>query len=225
VDPNRIEAVSGGSAPVPVWDRPVRVVHWLVALLIPVSWYTAENDIMDWHYRSGIAILGLVLFRLIWGVIGSSTARFVGFVKGPRGVADYLRGRSGHVLGHNPLGALSVVGLLGMLSLQVGLGLFASDEDGLNSGPLSHLVSQETAEAAKDWHELGWKVLLVLIVLHVAAILFYLAVKRRNLVRPMITGVTEAPAGTVGMHGGGAVRFLVAVGVAFAVMWWVAAQA
>ena len=217
--------MSGGSAPVPVWDRPVRVVHWLVALLIPVSWYTAENDIMDWHYRSGIAILGLVLFRLIWGVIGSSTARFVGFVKGPRGVADYLRGRSGHVLGHNPLGALSVVGLLGMLSLQVGLGLFASDEDGLNSGPLSHLVSQETAEAAKDWHELGWKVLLVLIVLHVAAILFYLAVKRRNLVRPMITGVTEAPAGTVGMHGGGAVRFLVAVGVAFAVMWWVAAQA
>ena len=209
---------------VPVWDRPVRAVHWLIVLLIPVSWYTAENELMDWHYRSGITILGLVVFRLIWGVIGSSTARFVGFVKGPRGVADYLRGRSGHGLGHSPLGALSVVALLGMLSLQVGLGLFAADEDGLESGPLSHLVSQETGEAAKAWHELGWSVLLILIALHVAAILFYLFVKRRNLVRPMVTGVTEAPAGTAGMRSGGAVRFLLAVGVAFGAMWWVAAQ-
>jgi len=216
--------VAGGSTPVPVWDRPVRAVHWLIVLLIPFSWYTAENEMMDWHYRSGIAILGLVLFRLIWGVIGSSTARFAGFVKGPRGIADYLSGRSGHGIGHNPLGALSVLALLGMLSVQVGLGLFASDEDGLESGPLSHWVSQDTAEAAKDWHELGWSVLAVLILLHVGAVLFYLLAKRRNLVRPMITGVTEAPAGTAGMAGGGALRFLLAAGVAFAVAWWVSAQ-
>lgn len=177
---------------------------------------------MEWHYRSGLTILGLVVFRIVWGVIGSSTARFASFVRGPAAILDYVRGRREFVLGHNPLGALSVLALLGMLSVQVGLGLFAADEDGLESGPLAHLVDGETAEEIAEFHGLGFEVLKWLIVLHVAAILYYLLIRRKNLVTPMITGVAPAPAGTVPMHGGGAIRFLIAAASAGALVWAVA---
>ena len=86
-----------------IWDLPVRLVHWSLVLLVTFSWWTAEQEWMEWHYRSGLAILGLLVFRIVWGVIGSSTARFASFVRGPRSILDYLRGRAEFVLGHNPV--------------------------------------------------------------------------------------------------------------------------
>ena len=220
MDPSRTEAPAGER--VAVWDAPVRIVHWLIVLLVLVSWRTAEAEAMEWHYRSGLALLGLVVFRLVWGVIGSSTARFASFVRGPRTIVDYLRGRAEFVLGHNPLGALSVLGLLFMLALQVGLGLFSADEDGLESGPLAHLLDGDAAEEIAELHELGFSVLQVLIVLHVGAILYYLLVRRKNLVAPMITGRTGAPAGTGPMRPAGPVRFVVAAAAGAAAVWAVA---
>jgi cytochrome b len=220
VDPSTTDEFA--AARVAVWDLPVRIVHWLIALLVPFSWWTAEEEMMEWHYRSGLAILGLVVFRLVWGVIGSSTARFSSFVKGPRAILDHLRGRGGLVLGHNPLGALSVLALLGMLSLQVGLGLFSADEDGLLSGPLSGLIDEDTVEAATELHETSFEVLKWLIVLHLAAILFYVVVRRKKLVGPMITGSAPAPAGTEPMRRGGPVAFVVAAAIAGGAVWAIA---
>lgn len=208
-----------------VWDRPVRVLHWLFVLLIPFSWWTAENEMMEWHYRSGMLLLGLLVFRIVWGLIGSSTARFSGFVRGPGTILSYLRRRTPSPIGHNPLGALSVLALLGAMALQVGLGLFAADDDGLESGPLARFIDGDLAENIADLHETAFNLLLAVIVLHVAAILFYLVVKRRNLVRPMVTGVTEAPAGASAMEGAGGLRFFIAAAIAVAAMWLVWSQA
>jgi cytochrome b len=205
--------------PVAVWDLPTRLFHWALVLLIAAAWWTAEEEMHEWHERTGLAVLGLIVFRLVWGVIGSSTARFSSFVMGPRGIVGYLRGRTANVLGHNPLGALSVLALLAVVSVQVGLGLFASDEDGLLSGPLSHWISDDAAEEVTDLHADLFDWLLILIGVHVAAILFYLAVKRDNLIAPMLHGRRNAPPGTAPMEGAPLWRFAVAAAIAVAVVW------
>lgn len=147
---------------------------------------------MDWHRRSGLALLGVLAFRIFWGFAGPVTARFGSFVKGPRSVIAYARSLLGgaHRLtfGHNPLGALSVVAILLAMSVQIGLGLFALDTDGLESGPLARFITFEQAQTAGDLHEASFNILLALIVLHLAAVTFYLVVKRANLIVPMITG-------------------------------------
>ena len=204
-----------------IWDGPTRLFHWLLVLLIPLMWWTAEEERIDLHRPLGLVILALLLFRILWGLFGSSTARFANFLKGPRAVLDYLRGRATHEVGHNPLGALSVAAMLGLLSLQVGLGLFSTDEDGLEEGPLAYLVSIDLAEEAADLHEDLFDVLLVLIGLHVAAILYYTIVKRQNLVGPMIGGSGDAPEGTPPMRAAPAWRLLLAASVAGAVAWWI----
>ena len=206
-------------APVAVWDLPTRLFHWALVLLVAAAWWTAEEEMHEWHERTGLAILGLVTFRIVWGVIGSSTARFSGFVKGPRGIADYLRGRDGTILGHNPIGALSVIALLVAVTVQLGLGLFASDEDGLLSGPFAHWISDEAAEEVAELHEAMFDVLLILIGIHVAAILFYLIVKRDNLVGPMVHGRRRAPEGTAPMEEAPLWRLIAAMAVAAAVVW------
>jgi cytochrome b len=213
VDPSTTEPAAAPGARIAVWDRPVRVVHWLLVLLVPLSWWTAEQEMLDWHQRSGLALLGLVVFRIVWGLIGSSTARFASFVRGPGTILGYLRCRVGSPIGHNPLGALSVLALLGALGLQIGLGLFAADEDWLWPGPLTGYIGGDLAEDIAEWHEWTFNLLLAVICLHVLAIAFYLLVKRRNLVRPMVTGIAEAPAGTAPMKSAGALRFCVAAAV------------
>ncbi len=180
---------------VPTWDLPTRIFHWSIVLLIPFLWWSAEEGRMDLHIPAGIAMFGLLLFRLIWGVFGGSTARFAVFVKGPRALRAHIGGRSIPGVGHNPLGALSVIAMLIVLALQAGLGLFATDEDGLASGPLAHLVSYDVSEALTELHHDLFNLLAALIALHVAAIIFYLIVRRRNLVRAMLVGDGEAPAG------------------------------
>ena len=124
------------------------------------------------------------------------TARFSRFVKGPGDVLSYtgnlFRPNYRASFGHNPLGALSVIAILLALIAQVVLGLFASDTDGLESGPLSPYVSYEFSQDAAALHEDAFNILLIIIGLHIAAIVFYLVAKRVNLIGPMITGSRKA---------------------------------
>lgn len=210
-----------------VWDLPTRLFHWLVVLLIAFSWWSAETGHMGWHYRSGIAALILLIFRLLWGLIGSSTARFSNFLRSPASVLAYLRRpkESVHAPGHNPLGGYSVIGMLLALAIQVGTGLFAVDVDGIESGPLSYIVSFDQGRVASDVHHLSFTALQFLIVLHVLAIVCYRVCGRR-LILPMVTGrdpQLQEDSGEV--TGGGAVRAILAGAVAFLLGWWVSAGA
>ena len=181
---------------VPVWDLPVRLFHWTLAALILFSWWSAENHHLDWHIWSGCAILTLLIFRVLWGLFGSSTARFANFVRGPRAVFAYVgNSKAWRGIGHSPLGALSVLALLAAVAVQVGLGLVSTDEDGFNQGPLANLVSLDASESARDLHETMFYLLLALIGLHVAAILFYRLIHRKKLVGAMITGKADLEAG------------------------------
>lgn len=214
----------GPPAARPVWDRPTRLFHWLLVALIAFSWWSGENKQLDWHIWSGLAVLTLLIFRFLWGLFGSSTARFAGFVRGPRGVVAYLRDqRSWQAPGHSPLGALSVVALLLVIALQVGLGLFATDEDGFNAGPLATLVSGDTSDAAAALHKTLFNVLLGLIGLHLAAIAYYRLFRGKKLIGPMITGRSE----TVGdaMRPGKWWSALICAAVALAITRWIIAGA
>jgi cytochrome b len=174
----------------------VRTVHWLFVALFALSWWSAEHKHLDYHRYSGCALLGLLLFRLYWGAVGTRTARFATFVKGPRAIWHHVRGASSPVQpGHTPLGALSVLALLSLLMLQIGLGLFSVDVDGLESGRLARLISFETGRTCAHFHHVVFNVLLGFALLHVAAILFYL-LRGRDLITPMISGRaswTESP--------------------------------
>lgn len=147
---------------------------------------------MDWHRRLGLTMFALILFRLIWGVIGTWTARFLPMIRRLGSLPGYIRnllaGKHRPSFGHSPIGTLSVFALLGALSIQVGTGLFTVDVDGLESGPLAILISFKTGRDVADIHELNFDVLTILIALHIAAIAFYQFVLKANLVRPMVTG-------------------------------------
>jgi len=210
--------------PVRIWDLPTRVFHWALVLLIPALWWTGEEHLHDLHFLLGEVTLGLLLFRLFWGLFGSSTARFAGFVRGPRAILAYLRGDRPAGIGHNPLGALSVLALLFLLANVVGLGLFATDEDGLDPAPLAHLVSYDSARILTERHEQVFWILVGFIVLHVAAILYYLLAKRDNLVAPMVTGRREMPADGGEMTGAPLWRFLLAAILAVVLTCIVAAR-
>ncbi|MGE3691504.1 MAG: cytochrome b/b6 domain-containing protein [Novosphingobium sp.] len=182
--------MSTSSSAVRVWDIPTRLFHWLLVILIGFSWWSAEQRMMDWHALSGVFVLGLIVFRLIWGVIGGSTARFSHFLRSPGYVIAYLRQstKSLRAAGHNPVGGYSVVLMLLLLAVQTGTGLFAVDVDGIDSGPLSFLVSFDQGRAAAGVHHLSFTLLQIVAGLHIIAILFYLFVRKRDLVRPMVTG-------------------------------------
>jgi cytochrome b len=220
--------VSDAPAAVPdervrIWDWPTRIFHWSIVALIPALWWTAENGRIELHMQLGLVMLALVLFRLIWGLIGSSTARFSNFLKGPRGVVSYLNGRAAHAVGHNPLGGWSVALMLLVLGAQVGLGLFATNEDGDLFGPLALLVSGETSETLTERHETLFNILLGLILLHLLAIAVY-AAKLQNLVGPMLTGSGELPSGTAPMRAAPLWRLALAVALAAGAALWLWAR-
>lgn len=175
-----------------VWDLPTRLFHWsLVACVIGlVITGNVGGNWMTWHMRLGYAVLTLLLFRLIWGFVGGHWSRFASFLYAPSTILAYLRGqgRPEHGVGHNPLGAFSVFGLLLILLAQVGTGLFADDEIAV-TGPLVALVSGDTVSLATGYHKnVGKFIVIALVVLHLLAIGFYKLVKKDNLVRPMISG-------------------------------------
>lgn len=206
-----------------LWDAPVRIVHWLLVGLIAFSWWSSE-DYLEWHRWSGYAIIGLVLFRIYWGFAGGGAARFSSFVKGPRATLAYVRGLgrrdASDVPGHNPLGALSVLALLGVLVFQVTTGLFAVDVDGFESGPLSDRVSFETGRVFAELHELSFRVIQALVALHVAAVLFYFVWKRTDLIGPMVTGWRGLPSDP-GLAGASPWRFLAGAVAAGAIAWFI----
>jgi cytochrome b len=208
---------------VPIWDLPTRLFHWALAGLVGFSWWTAETHRDDLHIWSGMAVLTLLIFRILWGFVGASTARFRNFVRGPRAVFGYLRGEW-RGIGHSPLGAISVIALLGLLIVQVGLGLISSDEDGLVEGPLALLVSASTSDWAADLHEDLFNVLLVLIGLHIAAILFY-RLRGKRLIGPMVTGRGAAEPGMEPMRRGKAWVALLCLLIAIGITRWIIAGA
>lgn len=203
-----------------VWDLPTRLFHWLLVLLFGFSWWSAENRELEWHALSGLALLGLLVFRLIWGFIGGSTARFATFVRGPGAALRYLRGDGQSPVGHNPLGAYSVIAMLLLLAVQIATGLFSTDVDGLDSGPLNFLVTFEQGRAAAEVHEGIFNLLLALVGLHILAVLFYRMVRKRNLVRPMITGRDPALDGAGGgLRAASPWAFAVAVAIGAFAAW------
>lgn len=176
-----------------IWDWPVRFTHWALVLCVLALYATGEYDWldMDWHFRFGYATLALLLFRVLWGLFGSEHARFVDFMRGPRSVLNYIEfWRSADyrpALGHNPLGALAVIAMLALMLLQAISGLFSNDEIQWY-GPLSERISTSASADWTDVHHLGQKLLLLLIVLHLAAISVYRLVKNEDLVQPMLSG-------------------------------------
>ncbi|SIS93472.1 cytochrome b/b6 domain-containing protein [Paracoccus saliphilus] len=177
-----------------IWDPALRAFHWLLAVLVIANWLLGQfgPNIMTLHFWLGYTIVALLVFRLIWGFVGPESARFSSLFHGPRAVTSYLRDmgkrQPSHWPGHNPLGALAVIAMLLTLFWQVGTGLIADPEDFVNVGPLASKVGSDVATKADAWHALGANIILVLVLLHIVAILFYRIWKNEDLIRPMLTG-------------------------------------
>lgn len=204
-----------------IWDLPTRLFHWLLALLIAIAIITVKigGDMMVWHGRCGQFILALLAFRLAWGFIGSTYARFAHFLHGPGAVMEYLRGRW-RGAGHNPLGALAVFALLLITLFQSLSGLSAND-DASYKGPLYRAVSSTVSDQLSTWHRQAEWYIYALVALHIAAVLYYTLVRKNNLIRPMVNGKKtvntedQAEAAT----GGGTIALTVALAIAIAVLW------
>lgn len=178
-----------------VWDAPVRLFHWALVILIATSYFSgrAAGDWMKLHFWAGYAILALLLFRIAWGFVGSTTARFSSFVKGPGAwlgyLATVLRGGKTYEAGHNPVGGIMVVVLLLAVLAQATAGLFSADTDlGTVNGPLATRIADAWVDRLTAFHKTWVNVLLLLVALHVLAAVGYLVVKRQNLIGAMITG-------------------------------------
>jgi cytochrome b len=171
-----------------VWDAPLRVFHWALVAAVSTAIVTGlqGGDRMALHGQAGIATAGLLVFRLVWGLVGSETARFRSFVRGPSAISAYLRGQW-QGLGHNPLGAFSVLAILGLLTIQVLTGLFGNDEIAF-TGPLSRWVSEDTSIWLTGKHRLAVYGVYAILALHVLAIAGYKFFKKEALVPPMLHG-------------------------------------
>lgn len=172
-----------------VWDLPTRLFHWALTGAVLGSFISVKigGNAMIWHGRFGYAVLTLLLFRFVWGFIGPRYARFSSFIRGPAAIIREIRGGHLRAPGHSPLGAVSVIALIMVLGLQATLGLFSTDEIAFD-GPLVKHVSNDWVATATRLHQASEWLLLGLIALHIVAIIFYYRVKKRDLVRPMLTG-------------------------------------
>jgi cytochrome b len=203
-----------------VWDLPTRIFHWLLAIAVAGAFITGlqGGNLMVWHGRLGLLILGLLVFRLAWGLLGSTYARFAQFVRGPGSVLAYLRGRWQGV-GHSPLAALSVLALLGLLLFQAISGLMTNDDIAFR-GPLNGLVSKSTSDWLTGLHRQNIWLIGGLIGLHVAAVLFYTFVRKDNLIGPMIHGRKDVSIDTArSASGGGVLAVAAALVIAGAALW------
>lgn len=179
-----------------VWDAPIRLFHWLTAALVVAAYVTWRLDWMDWHAKAGYAVLALVIFRLLWGLLGSDTARFSRFVAAPRLAISHLkhtlRREPDRQVGHNPAGAWMVLFLLALLLGETLSGLYVAN-DVADQGPLTELVAAPIANAITALHWIFWDALLAAIALHILAIAIYAIAKGHNLLVPMITGRKQLP--------------------------------
>jgi cytochrome b len=183
-----------------VWDLPTRIFHWALAFCVFSLLITGfrGGDAMAWHYRFGYCVLTLLLFRLVWGIVGGKWSRFASFIYTPSNIIRYLKGQSDphHTIGHTPIGALSVFAMIILLLVQIGTGLISDDEISA-AGPLTKFVSNATVSLASSYHVTIGKILVIfLIITHLAAILFYFYKKRENLIKPMLHGNKLLPNST-----------------------------
>lgn len=211
-----------------IWDAPTRIFHWAFAISVIGAFVSIKLGglYMEWHVRFGLLTLGLVIFRLIWGVIGPHYVRFSQFVRGPRAILNYLKGAA-PAAGHNPLGALSVLALLIIVGFQAVSGLFATD-DIMTTGPLYAYVSASTANLLTSLHKLNEWSIIGIVSLHVLAIAWYSLMLRKRLVRPMLVGDADAkdvPAGTIPAQDGPAVwiRALILAACVTGLVLWIRA--
>lgn len=197
-----------------VWDLPTRVFHWALVVCVIGSFVTVNigGYAMNWHGRIGVTVVGLLAFRVAWGFIGSTYSRFAQFVRGPDAIKAYLRGQW-QGAGHNPLGALSVLAMLGTLILLVATGLFANDDIAFE-GPLYALVGKAFSDRAASLHRLIEPLTIFLVLAHLGAILFYVRIRKEVLIMPMISG--WKPGAGESATGGGAVAFCVALAIGMA---------
>lgn len=215
----------GEAREIRVWDLPTRVFHWSLAVSFAIAWISSEADgaLFQIHVASGIGIMGLIIFRLIWGLVGSRHARFVDFVRGWNRVREYARGliafKPGHSVGHNPIGGWMILALLGGLALTSINGLFLTD-DGY-SGPLAGLVSPWLSRAMGEIHEGIAGFFGFLVIIHIAGVIVHGIMARENLARAMWTGVKILPAGAHGasITGVGWWRAVLAIALSAAVVW------
>ncbi|MFK7954723.1 MAG: cytochrome b/b6 domain-containing protein [Lysobacterales bacterium] len=175
-----------------IWDIPTRLFHWAIVITLGYSWYSMEiaND-LEQHFLSGYVALGLIVFRIVWGLVGTRYARFSSFLIRPSEIVAYAKTlaskESRQYAGHNPLGSLSVLALLLFILVQAGTGMFADDEYYFFA-PLNQFVSPATAGSITEFHGLSAKIILGLSILHILAIVFYRLIKKEKLVLAMITG-------------------------------------
>ena len=183
---------------VKVWDLPVRIFHWLLVALLLFQWVSGQvgDELMVWHAWCGYAVLVLVIFRILWGFLGGTHARFASFIAGPAAAYRFARRLFSREavpqLGHNPLGGWMVMAMIASLALQAITGLFANDGLAVE-GPLARLVSLDTSNRLAEVHRWNFNVLLGLSAVHTAAVLFHWLVKREDLILAMFTGVKRMP--------------------------------
>ncbi len=180
-----------------VWDAPTRLFHWTIVLLIAFSYVSIQKSWIELHFLSGYAILALLVFRLVWGFVGSETSRFRHFLRNPveafRHLAHFPRREPDTEIGHNAAGGWMVLVMLLLLLAQVGTGLFSND-DIASQGPLAHNVSKDTSNWLTGLHGKNFNIVLAIIGAHIVAVFAYAIVKRHDLVRPMVTGKKRLPA-------------------------------
>ena len=219
---------TGNSTYVAVWDWPVRAVHWAIVLLVAALITTGliGNEMLVWHMRCGATLLALVLFRILWGFVGSGNARFASFVRGPGAVVDYVRSivRPPHQIHatHNPIGGWMVVALLLALLFQAGTGLFTND-DILNDGPLVKLISKDLSDSISSLHRRGWWIVAGLAAVHILAVFSYFFVLDDNLIYPMVSGEKVLPARVADPAAAAAstTKAVVLLALCGGVVWWV----
>lgn len=178
------------SEQVKIWDAPLRIFHWSLVVAVVVAMLSGLKGDMALHEKAGITIVALLTFRLVWLFVGSTYARIGALLGALPHVPSYLRGQW-RKPGHNPLGVLSMAAMLLFIGWQAVGGLFTND-DSVFTGPLYRLISKDTSLWITGLHRKGLWIIAALVALHVASVFFYLLVKKNNLLKPMITGKTEA---------------------------------
>jgi cytochrome b len=211
---------------VKIWDKPTRAFHWLIVLLVGTSWAMAELGWMKIHMWSGLTILTLVIFRILWGFFGSTTARFSNFITHPRVAVNYvravLRSEKRQYAGHNPAGGWVALGLMLLLMAQASTGLFSHDDINFK-GPLAYMVDKGTSDLFSSLHHASFNLIIIGVAIHIAAVFFYMRVKGENLVLPMITGYKEekqVPPGTR-LHFVSSGYALLLLALSAALVWWI----
>lgn len=209
-----------------VWDLPTRFFHWALAFCVICLLITGllGGNAMPWHFRFGYCVLTLLMFRIIWGFVGGTWSRFSSFIFAPKHVINYLKGKREplHEVGHNPLGGLSVLAMLSFLLAQVATGLISDDEISA-AGPLTRFVANATVQQASNYHvNIGKIILILLVVTHLLAIVFYLLKKRENLIKPMLHGDKVLPHDVLATRDTTSSRFmaLLILAVCAAAVYW-----